>query len=84
MTFEPVMCDASFRESKAVATPGVRFLNGRCRICGQSVGAVVLRPGIARINFHYREGRMAIEALGTPERVIDGREESELEEVKRG
>ena len=64
MTFEPVICDASFRESKAITVAGVRFINGRCRVCGQPVGAVVVRPGIARINFHYREGQAALEALG--------------------
>lgn len=60
-SFEPVICDTSFRESKALTVAGVRFINGRCRACGKSVEAVVMRPGIVRINFHYREGRMAEE-----------------------
>jgi hypothetical protein len=49
----PGVCPASFLESRAV-TEGLFRHRGWCRVCGQQVGAVVVREGIVRINWHER------------------------------
>lgn len=53
------MCDNSFREStnedlrQADAAIGSR-LKGTCNLCDQQIGAVVIRRGVVRINWHER------------------------------
>ena len=49
------MCDVSFREGPAIVCVGVRRVKVTCNLCHQSVGAVVVKPGIVRVNWHERK-----------------------------
>jgi hypothetical protein len=64
------MCAGSFVECHCDTEGRGLRIKGRCNLCQQNVGAIVVRDGVVRVNWHERPPIVQKPAAGPPDNGI--------------